>query len=101
MILFVEQEMFMPTIEVIYATIDSQEILSLEVAEQATIESCIEQSGLLSKYPEIDLSVLKVGVFSQVKKLNYEVNQGDRIEIYRPLIADPKAIRRKKAEAAK
>ncbi len=91
----------MPRVEIIYATIESQELLILEVSEQSTIQNCIEQSGLMLQYPEIDLSVFKVGVFSQVKPLSYEVTQGDRIEIYRPLIADPKVIRREKAEAAK
>lgn len=91
----------MPTVEVIYATIDSQQLLTLTVSEQATIEDCINQSGLMAQFPEIDLSVMKVGVFSQVKALDYAVNEGDRIEIYRPLIADPKAVRRNKAEAAK
>jgi putative ubiquitin-RnfH superfamily antitoxin RatB of RatAB toxin-antitoxin module len=91
----------MPMVEVIYATIDSQQLLSLNVSEQATIEDCIIQSGLMVQFPEIDLSVMKVGVFSQVKPLDYVVNEGDRVEIYRPLIADPKVVRRQKAEAAK
>lgn len=90
----------MPTVEIIYATIESQELLTLSVAEQATIQDCIEQSGLLVQYPDIDLSVMKVGIFSQVKVLSHSVNEGDRIEIYRALIADPKEVRRKKAEAA-
>ena len=91
----------MPMVEVIYATIDSQQLLSLNVSEQATIEDCIIQSGLMVQFPEIDLSVMKVGVFSQVKPLDYVVNEGDRVEIYRPLIADPKVVRRQKAAAAK
>lgn len=90
----------MPTVEIIYASIESQELLTLSVTEQATIQDCIDQSGLLVQYPDIDLSVMKVGIFSQVKALSHSVNEGDRIEIYRALIADPKEVRRKKAEAA-
>lgn len=90
----------MPKIEVIYATLESQELLSLIVEENSSIQDCIEQSGILAQYPEIDLDVLKVGVFSQVKPLSHVVREGDRIEIYRQLIADPKAARRKKAEDA-
>lgn len=99
--LLIEQGLSMPTVEVIYATIESQMLLNLVVAEDATIEDCIKQSGLLAEYPEIDLSVMKVGIFSQVKPLSYVVKEGDRVEIYRELIADPKVVRRKKAEAAK
>ena len=90
----------MPKIEIIYATIDVQDLIELQVAESATIQECIDQSGLLNLYPEIDLKTMKVGIFSQVKSLNHIVKEGDRVEIYRPLIADPKVVRRKKAEAA-
>lgn len=90
----------MPKVEIIYATITSQDLVTLDVAQHSSIEECIEQSGLLTQFPEIDLSVMKVGIFSQVKALSHEVKAGDRIEIYRPLIADPKVLRRKKAEAA-
>ena len=55
------------------------------------------QSGVLEKYTEIDLRQNKVGIFSRTTKLTDMVENGDRIEIYRPLIADPKEIRRKKA----
>lgn len=90
----------MLNIEIIYATLESQELMSLHVEEGASIDSCIKKSGILEKHPEIDLSVLKVGIFSQVKPLSHPVQSGDRIEIYRQLIADPKAVRRKKAEQA-
>lgn len=91
----------MPSVEVIYATLDQQVLIKVAVEENATIESCIQKSGVLDQHPEIDLTHFKVGIFSQVKPLAHEVKPGDRIEIYRPLIADPKAARRKKAEAAK
>ncbi len=91
----------MPIIELIFATPEQQEIMQLEVPDGSSIETSIEISGIKDQYPEIDLSVMKVGIFSQVKPLTHVVNAGDRIEIYRPLLADPKAVRRKKAEAAK
>ena len=88
-------------IEIIYATLESQELIKIEVEQGSTIEQCIHISGVQKKFPEIDLNQMKVGIFSQVKPLNHQVAQGDRIEIYRPLIADPKAVRRKKAEQAR
>jgi len=91
----------MPKVEVIYATLEQQVLIEVVVDKSATIEACIQMSGILKSHPEIDLTQSKVGVFSQVKPLSHVVSEGDRIEIYRPLIADPKAARRKKAEAAK
>jgi putative ubiquitin-RnfH superfamily antitoxin RatB of RatAB toxin-antitoxin module len=91
----------MPSVEVIYATLDQQKLIQIEVEEGTTIEQCIKQSGVLTEFPEIDLQACKVGIFSQIKPLTEIVKEGDRIEIYRPLIADPKAVRRKKAEQAK
>lgn len=88
-------------VEVIYATLESQEIIDLLVKPNTTIEQVIENSGVLTKHPEIDLKSHDVGVFSQLKSLDYIVKSGDRIEIYRPLIADPKAKRREKAEQNK
>lgn len=91
----------MPRVELIFATLEDQEIMSIDAGDGATIQTCIDQSGVLLKFPEIDLASMKVGIFSQVKPLDYLVQEGDRIEIYRPLIADPKVVRRKKAEDAK
>ncbi len=91
----------MLNIEVIYATPQQQKLIELVVKSGTTIEQAIEQSGIMVQYPEIDLSDNKVGIFSQVKPLDYVLKTGDRIEIYRPLIADPKAKRREKAEQNK
>jgi len=87
----------MSTIEIIYATITDQTIITLECKTGDTINDVIVASGLLNKYPEIDLNVNKVGIYNQVKKLDEVVKSGDRIEIYRALIADPKEVRRKRA----
>ncbi|TQV86993.1 RnfH family protein [Aliikangiella coralliicola] len=85
------------TIELIYALPDKQELLTLDVEEGTNIGEAIELSGILNQYPEIDLATNKVGLFSKVSKLDQSLREGDRIEIYRPLIADPKEMRRKKA----
>lgn len=88
-------------IEIIYALPDEQKLITLEVDQGCTIESAIQQSGILSQYPEIDLAQQKVGIFSKVSKLEQELREGDRIEIYRPLIADPKEVRKRKAAEQK
>jgi len=91
----------MPEVEVIYATMEQQKLITVQIGGHESIRLCIEKSGVLQMYPEIDIHTVKVGVFSQVKELDDVVCPGDRIEIYRPLIADPKEVRRNKAEAAK
>lgn len=88
-------------IEIIYALPEEQQLLTLEVDEGCSIKSAIEQSGILDQYPEIDLEKQKVGIFSKVSKLEQELREGDRIEIYRPLIADPKEVRKRKAAEQK
>lgn len=89
-------------IEVAYAKPDEQVIIPLEIEEQAiTAEDAIRRSGVLERFPEIDLQNGKVGVFSKLIALDHVLQSGDRVEIYRPLIADPKQARRKRAEEAK
>ncbi len=88
-------------IEVAYATPESQLIMPVQVSPQATVEEAIHASGILDKLPEIDLAVNKVGVFGKLTKLANTLREGDRIEIYRKLIADPKAVRKKRAAEGK
>lgn len=88
-------------VEVVYALPQEQRVLTLVVNKAMTVEEIIETSGILQMYLEIDLSKNKVGVFSRNVKLDATVRDRDRIEIYRPLLADPKEIRRKRAEQAK
>ncbi|ELB2748592.1 RnfH family protein [Vibrio alginolyticus] len=88
-------------VEVVYALPHEQRVFNLVVNNHATVEEIIRQSGVLELYPGIDLSKNKVGVFSRNVKLDATVRDRDRIEIYRPLLADPKEIRRKRAEQAK
>ncbi|MGR6862276.1 RnfH family protein [Aliivibrio salmonicida] len=88
-------------VEVVYALPTEQVVFKLAVKAEQTVEDIIRQSGVLERYSEIDLQVNKVGVFSRNIKLEATVRDKDRIEIYRPLLADPKEIRRKRAEQAK
>ncbi|MGX5202747.1 RnfH family protein [Aliikangiella sp. IMCC44632] len=86
-------------IELIYALPNEQDLLTIEVPADSTVEQAIGLSGILQRYPEIDLQKNKVGIFSKVCKLTDPLQAGDRIEIYRPLIADPKEARMKKVKA--
>ena len=88
-------------VEVVYALADQQTSVTLTVAADATIEDVIRSSGLLEHYPEIDLGRNKVGVFGKLGKLADRLHAGDRVEIYRPLIADPKEVRKQRAAAGK
>lgn len=88
-------------IEVVYGTPTEQALLTLEVEEGVTVEQAIIASGILLSFKEIDLTVNKVGIWNRTAKLTDTVNDLDRIEIYRPLIADPKEVRKRRAEKAK
>lgn len=88
-------------IEVAYATPEKQYLLALEVMVGTTIEEAIQQSGILTMVPAIDLSKQAVGVFGKKRKLSDVVGLHDRIEIYRPLSIDPKEARRAKARLRK
>ena len=84
-------------IELIYPKPNEQILVSLTVSAGTTVLQAIEKSNILITYPEINFKINKVGIFSKVTKLNEVLRDGDRIEIYRPLIADPKEVRKKKA----
>lgn len=88
------------TIEVVYGLPHTQKILSLSLEAGITVEQAIRESGILSLFTEIDLSVNKVGIWNKAVKLSTVVEDLDRIEIYRPLIADPKEVRKRRAEKA-
>lgn len=70
---------------------------TLTVASGTTIEQAIHASGVLAAFPEIDLAAQPVGVFSKKKPLDAVLQPDDRVEIYRPLLADPKDSRRRRA----
>lgn len=84
-------------VEVAYARPDVQRIITVNIAEGSTIHAVILSSGILAIFPEIDLARQMVGIFSQQKLLTDIVKEGDRVEIYRPLIIDPKDARKKRA----
>ncbi len=81
---------------VCYAEVDRQLWMRLEVPEQSTIADAIQLSGLLKLYPEINLDSQKVGIFGKLAKLDTPVQEGDRVEIYRPITADPQAVQRRR-----
>lgn len=86
--------------EVCYALPDKQFLIPVKINAGATVEAVILASGILSLRDDVDLTKNKVGIFSRPAKLTDIVSDGDRVEIYRPLIADPKEMRRKRAEEA-
>lgn len=88
-------------VEVAYARPDTQVILTLKVEPGVTIQETIERSGILAQFPEIDLERNRVGVFGKLRKRTDTLADGDRVEIYRPLIADPKEVRRQRAAQGK
>jgi hypothetical protein len=88
-------------VEVVYALPERQYLRTVKLQEGSTVEQAIVASGLLELRKDIDLKSNKVGVYSRPVKLADTVSDGDRIEIYRPLIADPKELRRQRAEKSK
>lgn len=84
-------------VEVVYAKPEEQMLVALKVAEGATIEQTIQASGLVNRFPEIDFSLNRVGIFGGACSLDQTVKHADRVEIYRPLIHDPKDARRQRA----
>lgn len=84
-------------IEVAYARPDRQVILPLVVPEGTTVDAALRQSEIDAQFPEIDLDNAKVGIFGKLTRRDTVLRPKDRIEIYRPLIADPKEVRRQRA----
>jgi len=88
-------------VEVAYAKPEEQVIIKVLGHAGMTVKEAIELSKITERFPEINLDTDKVGVYGKVTKLDAMLELGDRVEIYRPLIADPKAARKKKVAAAK
>lgn len=96
------------SIEVAYALPDRQKILPLQVAMGTTALDAVLQSGIQNHFPDLDIKQSDMGVFGNqlgtrglAIPSEYQVREGDRIEIYRPLLVDPKEVRRQRAEEAK
>jgi len=88
-------------VEVVYGTPTSQKIVEIMVDADTTIEEAIKASNIVAIFPEIDLAVNNVGIWNRAAKLTDSLSDLDRIEIYRPLLADPKEVRKRRAEKAK
>ncbi len=88
-------------IEVVYALSERQTLIRRSVPEGTTVADAINVSGILDKHPDIDLKANKLGIFGKLTKADAVLRDRDRVEIYRPLIADPKEVRRKRAEEGK
>ena len=82
-------------IGIAYALPQRQVWFDVNLPDGATIKDAVERSGILKQFPEIDLEKQKIGVFGKVSKLDAVLNDGDRVEIYRPIICDPKTVPRK------
>jgi len=87
----------MPKVEVVYATPERQALYAVSVAAGATVRDAIERSGVLTAFPEIDLARNRVGIHGKLATLATPLRDEDRVEILRPLQADPKEARRQRA----
>lgn len=88
-------------VEIAYALPQVQVLIPLNVPEGTTLEEAVKLSGVLDRFPDIDLANSKLGIWNKVSELGAILREKDRVEIYRPLIADPKEVRRKRAEEGK
>jgi putative ubiquitin-RnfH superfamily antitoxin RatB of RatAB toxin-antitoxin module len=88
-------------VEFVYALPAAQEVLELELPEGVTIRRALELSGLLGRHPDIDGNKLALGVYGRPAAGDLILKDGDRVEIYRPLVADPKQARRRRAARAR
>ncbi len=88
-------------VEIAYALPSQQMILKLRVENGTTAEQAIRASGILEKFPEIDMAQNRIGIFGKLAKPDNVLRENDRVEIYRPLIADPKGVRRQRAAEGK
>ncbi len=91
----------MPTVQVCYALPERQTLIDVTVPEAATVHDAIRASGIVGQHPEIDVSVARTGVFGKLVPLDAVLHEGDRVEIYRPLIVDPKAARQRRVEKSR
>jgi putative ubiquitin-RnfH superfamily antitoxin RatB of RatAB toxin-antitoxin module len=89
----------MPRVEVVYATPAIQQRYVLNLEEGATVEAALEQSGVLHEFPQLDLARHRVGIYGRLVALDEVLRDGDRVEILRPLTAEPGAARKRRARA--
>ena len=91
----------MLNVEVCYALPEKQLLIPVKLPAGGTLQQALEASGILEKHREIDLKKNKFGIFAKLSKLDSALRDGDRVEIYRPLIADPKEVRKQRAAEGK
>ncbi|WP_323118925.1 RnfH family protein [Burkholderia alba] len=91
----------MLAVQVCYALPGQQTLIDVEVPDGATVRDAIDASGVLARHPEIDLGVLKTGIFGKLAPLDARVAEHDRVEIYRPLVVDPKAARQRRVDKSR
>ncbi|CAB3779417.1 Persistence and stress-resistance antitoxin PasI [Paraburkholderia ultramafica] len=89
------------SIEVCYASPDGQALIAVDLPEGATLQQALDASGILQRFPQIDLNTQKVGVFGKLKPLDAVLADHDRVEIYRPLLVDPKVSRQRRVEKSR
>ncbi len=88
-------------VQVCYSTVSDVALLEVRLAADARLSDAVAQSGILLLHPEIDMDASKFGVYGKLKPADAPLHDGDRVEIYRPLIADPKDSRRRRAQKQK
>jgi putative ubiquitin-RnfH superfamily antitoxin RatB of RatAB toxin-antitoxin module len=88
-------------VEVVYAMPERQDVIGISLPAGSTVGQAIEASGMLAKHPEIDLARNKLGIYAKLAKIDTALRDRDRVEIYRPLIADPKEVRKQRAAEGK
>jgi len=88
-------------VEIVYALPGEQKLYKLSVLPETTVEQAIQASGILEQYPAINLAINKLGIYGKLTRNDATLRDKDRVEIYRPLLADPKEVRRKRAEQGK
>lgn len=88
-------------VEVVYARRERQDVVPLRLPAGSTLEQALKASGLVERYPEIDFATGKFGIYGKLAKLDTVLRDRDRVEIYRPLIADPKEVRKQRAAEGK
>ncbi|WP_434592464.1 RnfH family protein [Pseudomonas sp. R4-83] len=87
-------------IEVVYAAVDRQVLRTVNVPESMTVRAAVQASGIAADFPELKLDECPLGIFGKTVADTRVIQAGDRIEIYRPLLADPKEVRRLRAAKA-
>lgn len=85
-------------VQVCYALPDQSFLQEMQVAPGTTIEQAVRDSGVLQRFPQIELATQKLGIFGKIRPADTILREGDRVEIYRPLQADPKETRRRRAK---